>query len=61
LKESDSGVYQCKISNSCSSITTTSFLYVIPPSSSCDADFNKDGFITFEDFDAFIAAFEDGC
>ncbi|MDX2118118.1 MAG: hypothetical protein SFY96_08055 [Planctomycetota bacterium] len=27
----------------------------------CAADFNKDGFITFEDFDAFVAAFEAGC
>lgn len=27
----------------------------------CDADFNGDGFITFEDFDAFVAAFEEGC
>lgn len=61
LKVSDTGIYQCKISNSCSSITTTSFLYVIPPDSTCDVDFNKDGFITFEDFDAFVQAFEEGC
>jgi hypothetical protein len=26
----------------------------------CSADFNRDGFLTFEDFDAFVAAFEDG-
>lgn len=28
--------------------------------SSCRADFNKDGFLTFEDFDAFVGAFEGG-
>ncbi len=27
----------------------------------CGADFDGDGFITFEDFDAFVAAFEAGC
>jgi hypothetical protein len=27
----------------------------------CEADFNGDGFITFEDFDEFVAAFEQGC
>jgi hypothetical protein len=27
----------------------------------CEADFNGDGFITFEDFDEFVAAFEAGC
>ena len=26
----------------------------------CGADFNADGFLTFEDFDAFVAAFENG-
>jgi hypothetical protein len=61
LKESDSGVYQCKISNSCSSITTTSFLYVTPAANPCPVDFDGDGFITFEDFDGFVQAFEEGC
>lgn len=27
----------------------------------CGADFDGDGFVTFEDFDAFVAAFEAGC
>jgi len=27
----------------------------------CEADFNGDGFITFEDFDEFVTAFEEGC
>lgn len=27
----------------------------------CSADFNNDGFITFEDFDDFVAAFQAGC
>jgi hypothetical protein len=31
------------------------------PPPTCSADFNGDGFITFEDFDAFVAAFEAGC
>jgi hypothetical protein len=26
----------------------------------CDGDFNNDGFLTFEDFDAFVGAFESG-
>ncbi len=32
--------------------------YVSP---GCCADINGDGFLTFEDFDAFVAAFEAGC
>ena len=32
--------------------------YSLEPS--CPADFNADGFITFEDFDAFVAAFTAG-
>ncbi len=27
----------------------------------CDADFNRDGFISFDDFDDFVRAFEAGC
>ncbi|MDX2118080.1 MAG: hypothetical protein SFY96_07860 [Planctomycetota bacterium] len=27
----------------------------------CAADFNNDGFLTFEDFDAYVAVFETGC
>ncbi|MDX2118548.1 MAG: FG-GAP-like repeat-containing protein [Planctomycetota bacterium] len=61
LNDSDSGVYQCRISNACSSVMTTSYVHVLPASNPCSADFNGDGFITFEDFDAFIAAFEQGC
>jgi hypothetical protein len=61
LNDSDSGVYQCRISNACSSITTTSYVHVQPAINPCPADFNDDGFITFEDFDAFVAAFEEGC
>ena len=33
------------------------FTSLQPP---CSADFNSDGFITFEDFDAFVSAFEQG-
>ena len=31
------------------------------PPPTCGADFNADGFVTFEDFDDFVAAFEAGC
>ncbi len=61
LNESDAGVYKCRIFNACSSITTTSYVHVLPASNSCPADFNNDGFINFEDFDAFVVAFEQGC
>jgi len=33
---------------------------VITSLATCPADFNKDGFLTFEDFDAFVSAFEAG-
>ncbi len=35
--------------------------YQQTPPPACDADFDGDGFITFEDFDAFVSAFEAGC
>ena len=60
-RESDSGVYQCRIFNACNSVTTALYLHVLPPSSVCPVDFNEDGFLTFEDFDAFVEAFEEGC
>jgi len=60
-RDSDSGVYQCRVFNACSSITTTSYVHVLPLSSVCPVDFNQDGFLTFEDFDAFVRAFEEGC
>jgi hypothetical protein len=37
------------------------FEYQQTPPPVCGADFDGDGFITFEDFDAFVAAFEAGC
>ena len=33
---------------------------VITSLAACPGDFNKDGFLTFEDFDAFVSAFEAG-
>ncbi|MDX2118550.1 MAG: FG-GAP-like repeat-containing protein [Planctomycetota bacterium] len=60
-RDSDSGVYQCRVFNACSSVTTTSYVHVLPLSSVCPVDFNEDGFLTFEDFDAFVRAFEEGC
>ena len=35
-------------------------LNVVPLRGPCPADFNQDGFLTFEDFDAFVGAFEAG-
>lgn len=61
LNSADSGVYQCRIFNACSSITTSSYVHVMPASNPCPVDFDGDGFITFEDFDAFVQAFEEGC
>jgi len=61
LDASDSGMYECRISNACTSITTKSYVHVLAPADPCPADFNDDGFINFEDFDAFVAAFEQGC
>ena len=53
---SDGGVYTAIFTNSCGSVTS------IPASVTvfCPTDFNTDGFLTFEDFDAFVNAFEAG-
>jgi len=39
-------------------VGTSKMVTVVRPG--CDADFNDDGFLTFEDFDAFVGAFESG-
>ncbi|MDX2118515.1 MAG: GC-type dockerin domain-anchored protein [Planctomycetota bacterium] len=48
--------YKTLVSNG----TILSPLNVVPLRGPCPADFNQDGFLTFEDFDAFVAAFEAG-
>ena len=55
---SDSGLYHVVFENACGSVSSESVLVtVIAP---CTADINGDGFLTFEDFDAFVTAFEAG-
>ncbi|MDX2118549.1 MAG: FG-GAP-like repeat-containing protein [Planctomycetota bacterium] len=62
LLTSDTAVYECRISNPCTSEARVAALVAVAqPANACSADFNGDGFITFEDFDAFVAAFEQGC
>ncbi|MDX2118747.1 MAG: immunoglobulin domain-containing protein [Planctomycetota bacterium] len=46
---------RCVVSNLCGSVTSNSILL-----SSCAADYNADGFLTFEDFDDFVNDFESG-
>jgi len=51
----DIWTYDCVVTNSCgSSITMPATLLI------CRADFNCDGFIAFDDFDAFVYAFQLG-
>jgi hypothetical protein len=54
-KGADSGVYDCVITNACTSVTTSPATLSV-----CASDFNCDGFVTFEDFDSFVSAFETG-
>jgi len=48
-----------RISGAAPDIGAYEFQQTPPPV--CGADFNRDGFITFEDFDDFVASFEAGC
>ena len=55
VQPGDIGSYDCIVTNNCGDVTT------IPAALSiCAANFNCDGFITFEDFDAFVGGFESG-
>jgi len=47
--------YYCVATNPCGSVTSTSAALSI-----CPSDFDADGFITFNDFDAFVTSFEAG-
>ncbi len=56
LHVADSGVYVCQVDDGCGAGRSDgAALQVI-----CRADVNADGFLTFEDFDEFVAAFEAG-
>ena len=49
------------LANSATFTVSAGFWYSsYSPVPSCPADFNADGFLTFEDFDAFVAAFSAG-
>jgi len=47
--------YRCVVSNACGSTTSDPASLAI-----CHADFNCDGFVTGEDYDEYVAAFEAG-
>jgi hypothetical protein len=52
----DSGEYDCLVSDACGSFPSDGALLTV----NTPADFNGDGFLTFEDFDDYVAAFEAG-
>ena len=52
----DSGEYDCLATDACGSFPSEAALLTV----NTPADFNGDGFLTFEDFDEFVAAFEAG-
>ncbi len=51
----DAGLYSCTITNSCAAVTSQSASLTV-----CLGDFNCDGFVTGEDFDAYVGAFDAG-
>jgi hypothetical protein len=54
----DAGNYTVTFTNPCGSVTSTPALVSV--TNVCPADINADSFLTFEDFDAFVSAFEAG-
>jgi len=55
IQPGDIGSYDCVVTNNCGDVTSNPAALSI-----CSANFNCDGFITFEDFDAFVVGFESG-
>ncbi len=58
VKEENSGLYDCVVTSSaasCNVITSEAAALKV-----CPSDFTCDGFLEFEDFDAFVGAFESG-
>jgi len=53
----DAGQLDFDASNECGGVGTG---FTVVVSVACKADFNGDGFLTFEDFDEFVSAFEGG-
>ncbi len=53
--EGDEGTYDCRVSNACGS-TDLSVAHLF----ACSADMNCDGFLTADDYDAFVLEFEAG-
>jgi len=58
LTSADAASYQCNITSPCG--TTTSNAATLTITGLCTADFDNNGFLTGEDFDAYVAAFEVG-
>ena len=55
----DAGLYDLVVVGPCGSATSIGAPLTVAPD--CPSDFNKDGFVTGEDFDAFVEAFAAGC
>ncbi len=55
VQPADTGSYECRVTSLCSTYFSDAAQLLI-----CAADFNSDGFVTFEDFDAFVGSFEAG-
>lgn len=55
VRDSDRGEYSCRVVGTCGSTVSRDATLA-----TCGADFRCDGFLTFEDFDAFVNAFEAG-
>ncbi len=49
------GVYDCVLTNACGSLTSDPATLTV-----CSTDFDCDGFVTGDDFDSYVAAFELG-
>jgi len=61
IVDSTLGETVCGVATSASFTISSGFWYSsYSPEPTCRADFNGDGFLTFEDFDDFVSAFGDG-
>jgi hypothetical protein len=58
LNAADTALYAASVHNECGGTTSKPALLRVV--SACPADFSGDGFVTFEDFDAYVEAFEAG-
>ncbi len=53
--DANAGFYHCVVTNECGSEASAPAMLII-----CEADFNRDGFLDFFDFDDFVVCFEGG-